>query len=419
MPIFAPAVYPVANRYISIGKEAAGQPGSVAAATFTLPMTQFKPVDKVGYLEDNAWRNAMAEVFNMIAGVQIADISMGGPLFLDGIGYVLADVLGDYWQAVNGTSSVTTSLSGSVAIGATTIVPANGGTGISVNQTISIGALGTTAEEVRTVTASSGGTLTLNSALYQGHASGSTVIAYSAVTNYIHNFSLLNNGVGMGGWTASQPPTYTYIDVTGLPAGTGARNYAYTCFSEVTITGDAQGLVMWDGKATAMASQINSVTPAATTSSVMPQASWRCSVNLSGAGTGNTADWKLTLARKIAPKFTNNGQQGPYAIARGALGANMNWTFDPASDEAEYLLYRNQVQPTASFVATNGLSGTAAGTLSIFGQVIAFDTSELDDSKDVFGYNQTAKLVGNTTNAGPSGGYSPCSIQLVNQVVNY
>jgi len=421
MSQFASAVYPVPNRFINLGKEPAGQPGTVAAATFTFPMTTFKPVDKVTYLEDNAWRNAMAELYNMIQGVQIADISMGGPVFLDGIGYVLTDILGDYWQAVNGTQGSKTSLSGTTAIGATSIVVANAG-GISTNTIISIDTLGSTLEEVRkvlSVTGSAPGTLTLNSALYQGHASAGTVIAYTVVNSFVHNWSLLNAGLGAGGWTASQPPTYTYTDFTGVPAVTGARNYAYTCFSEVTISGEATGLVMWDAKATALASQIAPSTPVTQLSTVQPQASWRSTVAIAGSGTGNTADWKLTLTRKISPKFDNNGQADPFAIPRGAFGAAMSWTFDPASDEAEYLYYRNNTQPTAQIVAANGLSGAAAGTLTITGQVNAMDTSELDDSKDVFGYANTAKLVANTTNAGPSGGFSPVQVQIVNQVTNY
>ena len=96
---FAPAVYPVPNRFIDLGKEP--QPGSLAAATYTFPMTQWKPSDKVTYLEDTAWRNAMGDLYNLIQGVQIADISCGGPFFADGMGYPLAALMGDYYQGIN------------------------------------------------------------------------------------------------------------------------------------------------------------------------------------------------------------------------------------------------------------------------------------------------------------------------------
>ena len=86
MNVYAPAVYPVPDRFINVGKEPS--PGTIAAGTYTYPMTTFKPVDKITPLPDSAWRNGMAELYNLIQGVRIADVSCGGPLFADGIGYV-------------------------------------------------------------------------------------------------------------------------------------------------------------------------------------------------------------------------------------------------------------------------------------------------------------------------------------------
>ena len=418
MASYANAVYPVPNRFINVGKEPQGQPGTVTTGTYTLPLTQFKPVDKITYLEDNAWRNAMAELYNLIAGVRIADVSLGGPMFADGIGYPLMNICGDYYQSITGTPGSVTSMSGSVSTYASQIVVGSA-TGFTVGRIISVGALGTTAEEVRQVTNVSGGTLTLNAALYQGHASGSTVIAYTAVTNITHNFTLLNQGTGGGGWTASQPPTYTYEDFTGVPLTTGARNYAYSCYSEVAITGEATGLVMWDGKITAIASTIAATTPTTSLTSVIPQASWLSTVALAGAGTLNNAEWKLTLSRKLSPKFTNSGQQDPFAIARGGFGAALSFNFDPASDETEFFYYLNNTQPQAQITASNGLAGSNAASLVIKAQVAAFDTGELNDSKDVFGFDTTVKAVANTTNTGPSGGFSPVLISLTNGVINY
>lgn len=414
---FAPAVYPVPNRFINVGKEA--QPGSVASGTYTFPVTTFKPVDKYDRLEDNAWRNAMARLYNLTGGVRIADMSIGGPFFGDGIGYVLANALGDYWQGVaGGTTAVGTSLSGSASVGATQIVV--GSTAVALNAIISIGAVGSTAEEVRKVTQSAGGTLTLNAALYQGHATGGTVISYSGYTAIQHNFSLLNPGsLGAGGWTSSQPPTYTYEDYTGVSAATGARVYSYSCFSEVTITGEAQALLEWDGKITALASQIAATTPTTSLTSVAPQPSWVSTVAINGAGTQNNASWKLTLTRKLEPKFTNQGTQDPFAIPRSYLEAMIAFDWDPASDEQEFLYYLNNTQPSCQIVASNNLPGTASVILTINAQVLGFTDGALEDGKEAFGYSESAKCVANTTNTGPSGGFSPVSVSVTNQVVNY
>jgi hypothetical protein len=424
MATYAAAVYPVPNRYIDLGKEVT--PGTIAAATYTYPMTQFKPVDKYTMLEDTGWRNAMAQLYNLIQGVRIADVSMGGPFFADGMGYSLANILGDYWQpgVNNGTIGVSTQMSVSSVIGAGTIVVTSA-TSISAGELISIGGTTTTACEIRkvtNVTGTSPGTLTLSSALYQAHSSSATsgtVVAWSGYNSINHAFSLLNNGLGAGGWTASQPPTYTYYDFSGVPATSGAREYAYGCFSEVSITSEATALVNWEGKMTALASQIAGSTPSVTLSTVAPQAAWRSTVNLAGSGTLNIGEWKLSLMRKIGPLFTNSNQQDPFAIVRGYFTAGLSFKAVPVQDELEFLYYLNNTQPTVQLVATNGLSGSSSASLTVNAQVAGFDTGEINDSKEAFGYDFNAKLVANTTNTGPSGGFSPVSITLANQVTAY
>ena len=405
---------------MNVGKEA--QPGSIAAGTYTFPLTTFKPVDKYTRLEDNAWRNAMAQLYNLIDGVRISDVSLGGPFFADGIGYPLMDILGDYWQGVvGGVVGTLSSLAVNSAVGAGTIVVASA-TGMTSGHIISIGGTATTGEEVRSVTNVSGGTLTLNAPLYQSHGSLSaagTVFWYTSYTAIQHNFSLLNAGLGGGGWTASQPPTYTYEDFTGVPATYGARNYGYACYSEVSITSEATALVNWEGKMTALASQIATSTPTTSLTTVAPQAAWRSTVSLAGSGTLNISEWKATFQRKIAPKFDNNGQQDPFAIARGYFTAMLGLNQDPAQDELFFIDYLSNAQPTCQLVATNGLAGTLAASITINAQQLGFDTGEINDGKDVFGYDLNAKLIANTVNIGPSGGFSPVSVSLVNQVISY
>lgn len=428
MASFAPSVYPVPNRFIDLGKEAAGQPGSIAAATYTFPLTQFKPVDKYTMLPDSAWRNAMGDLYNYIQGVRIADISMGGPFFADGIGYVLANVLGDYYQGINQGTVAAQSwvFTASNTTGSGTLVVSNASS-FTTGEVISVGGTSTTSCEVRkitNVTGTSPGTLTLNNALYYAHPAGSvstsgTVIAWSGYTSINHTFALLNNGLGAGGWTASQPPTYTWYDYSGVPATSGARQYGYACFSDISITSDATKLVMWEGKMQALASTIASATPGVDLSTVAPQAAWRATVNLAGAGTQNVSEWKFTLTRKLAAKYTNSNQQDFFALPRGYLSAALSLTIDPASDESEFNYYLLNSQPTAVLTATNGLSGSAAASLTISANQVGFDTGELVDSREVFGFDLNSKLVDNTTDIGPSGGFGPCLVTLANSVINY
>lgn len=429
MPAFASAVYPVPNRFIDLGKEPAGSPGTIAAATYTFPLTTFKPVDKYTMLPDSAWRNAMGDLYNYIQGVRIADISLGGPFFADGMGYVLCNILGDYYQGINqGTASAHTwVLTASNLTGSGTLVVSSA-TGFLTNAVISVGGTSTTSGEVRTITNVTGttpGTLTLSSPLYYTHPAGSistsgTVISWAGGYNSIqHNFALLNNGLGAGGWTASQPPTYTYYDYSGVPATSGARQYGYSCFSDVTITSDATKLLMWEGKMQALASTISASTPPVDLTTVAPQAAWRSTVTLAGAGTLNIAEFKLTLTRKLGAKYTNSNQQDFYALPRGYLSAALSFNFDPASDEEEFFYYLNNTQPSCVLTCTNGLPGSLAASMVVTANQIGFDTGELVDSREVFGFDMNSKLVDNTVNVGPSSGFGPCIVQLNNSVISY
>jgi hypothetical protein len=351
---------------------------------------------------------------------------MGGPLFIDGIGYPIAGILGDYWQAIGtGTAQTATTVATGLpyTAGAATIsVTAN--TNLTPGATFAVGALGTTNEEIRTVTSITGAgpyTVTPNAPMYQNHAAAQPVTPYIAnagVLTYTHNFSLLNSGAGMGGYGQAQPPTYTFTDTTGL--GTfGARTYAYTAFSELALTGTSTALVMWDGKATSLASALALSAPAISTTTVPPQASWRSTLTLGGVQEFNSAEWKVTITRKLEPYFVNAGQQDPFTIARGVLTAAVNFQYDPAVDETEFTQYLLNTQPTLSIVSSNGLTGQAAASMTISIGQLGYTAANITDSKTVFGYTMTANCIANTVNAGPSGSVSPLAIALTNSVVNY
>jgi hypothetical protein len=418
----APLVFPVVRRFIGLAKEAL--PGTAVTPTYTFPMTTFQGTDKLTFLADSAWRNAMAGIYNEIEGVRIADVSLGGPFFADGIGYLFANILGDYYQAVNGTAGSATAVY--------TAMPYTAGQGtinslasVAANTTISVGGTAiTTGQEVRTVTNVTGGApfvLTLSSPMYQNHAAGQAITPYSAVTNYSHFFALLNSGTGMGGYGQAQPPTYSFTDATGVPAVTGARVYANTCLSELTLDFTPTGLLAYDAKGMGWASAIAGTTPTASLSGVIPQAAWQTTVGMS-AGTANTYDnlmAKLTITRKLEDMYTNSGQQDPYSIVRGELTATMAMDFGPISNENQYLLYLQNSQGQLWLNSTNGMSGSSAASITINAQQAAFTTGSYNDSKVAFGLTMSAELVSNTTNVGPSGAFGPCVITLVNSVVSY
>jgi hypothetical protein len=417
-----PAVYPVSRRFICLGKEVT--PGTAVAPTATAPMTTFDPEDKVMWLPDEAWRNAMAAIYNNIQGVESGDISMGGPFFGDTIGYPLLNVLGDYYQSVTGTpGAATTIATGTPYTAGAATLTLTSASGFSTGTTFAVGALGTTAEEVRTVTGLTGAVVTLNAPMYQSHAAGVAVTPYPAVTTYNHFFSLLNSGTGAGGTPQAQPPTYTYYDYTGMTATVGARCYPSVCVSDLTFTGAAEALLMWEAKATSFVSQAAGAAPTASVSAVIPQADWHTQIGIGGTvgsnPVSNAKEWKVAIARKLAPYWTNQGSQNPYVIGRGALDVTGSLTFDPSYDESELLNMLNNTQPQLQVIAVNGLSGTSAVTLTINIQAASYETAKVTSSGELFGHDITFRAIASTANAGPSGGYSPALIEVSNQVVNY
>jgi hypothetical protein len=89
----APTVYPSAKQFIGVAKEAT--PGTPVAMTSTLPVEKFDSEDKVTGLIDKSMRGSMVNEYAYIQGVKISDFSFSGPAYLDGIGFWLANILGD------------------------------------------------------------------------------------------------------------------------------------------------------------------------------------------------------------------------------------------------------------------------------------------------------------------------------------
>jgi hypothetical protein len=413
----APHVYPVTRRFIGVGAEL--NPGTPVVPTFTLPLTAFTPVDKITYLQDKAWRNAMAGLYNMIPGPIIGDLSLAGPFFADSFGYLLNNIMGDYYvSGMTNPGSSQTSVAAYPA-GTTSITLTTGTLTLNIPYLFYMNGSSGPAEVIVALSGTGAGPYVLSRPLYYPHVITSTLTASTVNSLYTHNFSLLNSGTGAGGAMNAQPVTHTFTDYTGITAVSGARQYAFTCLSDVTLMGTSTALITFDAKAQGLASQIAAQAPTSAVSAAIPQAAWTTSVQFAGAQVFNISEWKLTITRKLEPIWTDQGQQSPYAIPRGELTAACMFMFDPALDESQFLYYLNNTQPTMQISTANGLPGTKFAALTINAQLTAFDSAALDDKKSVFGYNQNALLVANTTNAGFSGGYSPLSLTIQNSQPSY
>lgn len=409
-----PVITPVERRGIGVAREAVA--GTAVLPTTGIPIEKFAPDDKITGLIDKSMRQAMAGEYAYIPGTYSADLDMSGPLYADTIGHALLNCLGDY--VTTGTAATPSTTTTAPAVAGATSLTVTAGTSFTVGMWIQVGPDANGGAEVVQVLSGSSTSITLQTTtpLRFGHASAAAVTNTTAGNgNYTHVFALLNSAA-----SGAQPPTHTLTDVTGVPATNLARVYTSACISEVILTGSATALLTWDAKATSFLSAIAASVPTLSFSAQPAQAAWNSVVGVGGPASGGTLnsyveEWVLTVARKVGPYWTASGQQNPYIIARGELTASLSLKFNPVPNESQLLNYLNNSQPQVQIIAT----GPNSSSVTIDSQVTAFDTSKLNDSKEAFGYDVTAKCIANTTNVGFSAAYCPVKVTVKNAIPSY
>jgi len=405
------ATYASTKQFIGIAPEITQ--GTAVAMTATQLLTSFTPSDKPTFLKDQSWRGSMGtDSFAQIQGVKTADISLGGPVYGDTLGWWLRNLLGDLAVTGTPTGSGSTTLSAGAAVGATNISTV---ASIPAATVIQIGT-GATAEVFTTGTPSGAGPYTIPLAtptggLVYAHASAQAVVPVVTAGPYTYAWSLLNSGGG-------QPPSHTLTHSLGPTATVGARQYPGFCMSAMNLKFNAESeLFTWDGQGTSWPSVIAGAAPTANPTTILPVASWRTKVGIGGPASGGTlvntiTDGEVDIARELVPYFTATGVQTPYIIQRGGLSATGKLNFGAVSDESALLYMLNNTQPQVQFLIDNGLAGTAQITVQIDVQVAAFTAAAPDTSKAAVGYQDEFQAVFNTTNAGGSGGQSPIKVSV-------
>lgn len=89
-----PVTWPTARRFVGSAVEVT-QGTAVTPITVTHPLMTFDPEDKYTWLDDEAARGSMVDVYGRIQGPGQAEHSMGGPMYIDGLGVWLKNILGD------------------------------------------------------------------------------------------------------------------------------------------------------------------------------------------------------------------------------------------------------------------------------------------------------------------------------------
>lgn len=405
-----PTTFAPTKQFLTIGNESTGQ-GTAVTGTFTQLIDNLKPSDKPAFLKDQAWRGAMGtDSFNQIAGVKHAEIDLGGPVFGDGLGFFLRNIMGDVAVVGTPTGSGSTTLSTSAAIGATSISAV---ATIPAATIIQIGS-GATAECFTTGAPTGSGPFTIplsspTGGLQFAHASAQAVVPVTGP--YTYAWSLLNSGGG-------QPISHTLTHYLGPTTTVGARAYAGFSMTGLDLTFNAESdLLTWAGKGVTWPSLPSASTPTANGTAIKPIAAWQTTIGIGGPATGGTlvntvSDGAINLVREAVPHFTCAGVQTPYIIQRGKFNAGGKLNFTAVADESALNYMLNNTQPQVQIITSNGLSGVNLITVQVDMQQCAFTVSDPDTSKTSVGYQTTFECLFNTTNAGGSGATSPIKISV-------
>lgn len=403
-------VNPVALEWLGMGPERNAN-GTIVAPTATIPVEKIEPDDKLNLLYDKSIRGIMANTFSATPGTQSAELSFGGPVYLDVIGNVLLNLLGDY-SATGSTPASATTFTAPLAAGATTGTLTSP-TGYTTSSVVQIGS-GATAEVVQfTGLAGSVATWANNPCRF---AHSGTPAAAVVSAPFTHTFSLLNSG------NRGQPQTHTLTHYNGLTGSNLAAQYAYWCASQCAFNMDAEKLFTHETKGMSWLQQSAAAPVTNGFSSVPVYPNWRFKVGIGGPATGGTlindlAMNSLTIDREVKPYWTSSGQQDAYAFGRNAVNVTGKFT-EVAQNATPMSNYLTGVQPQLQFVATNGLAGASLLAITFNLQAVALTTTKFQNNT-VIEYETDYTALDNATNAGGSGGQSPISVVIQNAVPTY
>jgi hypothetical protein len=228
---------------------------------------------------------------------------------------------------------------------------------------------------------------------------------------YTHAASTKNSGNG-------QPKSHTWTHYQGITATSGARQYASSCLSDLSIKFDAAAaLCKITAKGMSWSSAPATSAPTSAPSAENPVASWRGVVGIGGTAVGapalNIQTLELDIKRKLEAHFTLQNAQNPYVIQRGAISVSGKMTV-VAADESPQVALLAGTQQQMQLILANGGSGAAARSLQIDGNQMSYKAVKLDQSKTATLYGVEFDLIANSTNAGASGGISPAKLTVVN-----
>lgn len=230
------------------------------------------------------------------------------------------------------------------------------------------------------------------------------VTTTGASAPYTHTIAL-ENATGVG--TDAQPIAFTLTDFYAA----NVRYYPGCQISETTLTFTSDGLLDYDAKATGFPSTTTSA-PTPSFSTQIPIPTWVASVTIGGSTISNSVDGSITMTRPVTPIFGISNTKSPYSVFLGALEVTGKIKFVMEAD-TELTRFLTNTQPAIVFNWSQG-AGASATQVQFTLTKGAYVAAAIDRGKDYVEIEATINALGNTTDAGATGGYSPVKWVLKN-----
>lgn len=217
---------------------------------------------------------------------------------------------------------------------------------------------------------------------------------------YTHAFNVLNSG-------DQQPPSHTVWDAYGV----NVRRYPGGQVSKLGFAWDDTGLLTYSVDFVTLGDAVVSA-PTSAFGTLAPHPAW-ASTCLIGGVAAYPLSGSLDITRNDAgPVHVQDGNQGPRYMWVGSVALEGKCTL-LMEDDVYYQQFIDNTQPTLNFNFATGAGATATG-LQLLMSKATWREPAINRAGSYVKLDLGFKGLGNTTDAGVSGGYSPMKATLTN-----
>ena len=229
---------------------------------------------------------------------------------------------------------------------------------------------------------------------------------------YTHAISLENSTATGVSSANPQPTSFTLTDFYAA----NVRSYPGCIVHDFTLNFNADGLIEYDAKATGWSSSVPT-TPSPSFTVVIPTPVWAATVTLGGTAVSNSVEGNIHMSRPVTPIFGIANTQDPYTVFAGALEVKGQLRF-VMEDDTQLTAFLSQDSANLPALVINWAQGSGASATQLQATLSkrAYTVAVIDRSKDFVEIVVDIIGLGNTTDIGTSGGYSPIKWTVKNAI---